>query len=175
MAKRLVIDLETCSGCAECTARCAYFYRPHPTDHGVDTLRERATFSLLCRRCLDPSCVKACAFNALERQPDGLLKRYNLRCVSCKLCAHACPFGIIYPELLHFYETPCDFCAGSTSSVDGSPPPCVGSCSRAAVAYREVDPDELGGDKRRLHVIGDHLAVRAEAWPVGPEPGEGGE
>lgn len=171
MPRRLVIDLESCEGCPSCTARCAYFYRPHTTDHGIDTLRERATFALLCRRCADPCCTEACAFAALERQPDGLLKRYNLRCVSCKLCAHACPFGIIYPEQLGFYETPCDFCTGSL--VGDAQPPCVGSCQRSAVAYREVDPQELERDPR-LHVIGEHLAVRATAWESDPDVAEGG-
>ena len=162
MTKRLVIDLETCSGCRECTARCAYFYRPRERDHGIDGLRERATFALLCRRCSEPSCIKACAFGALERRPDGLLERHNLRCVACTLCAQACPFGIIYPEQLTFYETPCDFCTGSLA-VTGGEPPCVGSCGRSAVAYRDLSDEELAGNPR-LHALGDHLVARAKAW-----------
>lgn len=172
MTKRLVIDLENCSGCTSCTARCAYFYRAHPTDHGVDGLRERATFTLLCRRCTDATCVKACAFGALERRADGVLERHNLRCVSCKLCAQACPFGIIYPELLTFYQTPCDFCLGRLPPE--ASPPCVGSCARSAVAYREITPEQLEDEGEPLHLIGDHLAVRAHAWDVDPDPpGEG--
>ena len=170
MGRRLLIDLEVCDGCAACTARCAYFYRPHPEDHGIDTLRERGTFALLCRRCPEPTCVRACAFSALERQPDGTLQRHNLRCVSCKLCAHACPFGIIDPALLGFYETPCDFCVRSLEATGGpDQPPCVGSCGRSAVAYRTIAPSELAeGD---LHLLGDHLAVRARAWPHEAEDG----
>ena len=171
MTKRLVIDLETCSGCPSCTARCAYFYRPHAQDHGIDGLRERATFALLCRRCPEPSCIKACAYRALERQPDGLLARHNLRCVSCKLCAQACPFGIIYPELLGFYETPCDFCTGSLGPDDR--PPCVASCPRGAVAYREVEAAEVEDGKKRLHLIGEHLAAIADAWDPDPDAEEG--
>lgn len=170
MTKRLVIDLERCTGCPSCTARCAYFYRARDSDHGIDTLRERASFALLCRRCPEPSCVKACAYGALEREPSGLLQRHQLRCVSCKLCAHACPFGIIDPDLLTFYQTPCDFCTDRL--LPGTDPPCVGSCGRSALAYREVDPAELERADEPMHLVGEHLAVRADAWPQEPEPGE---
>jgi Fe-S-cluster-containing dehydrogenase component len=155
MAKRLVIDLERCEDCASCAVSCAYFYRAHAADHGVMTLREQAAFALVCRRCEEPSCVDACRFEALERRPDGVLERFNLRCVSCGCCAQACPFGTICPDLLTFYATPCDYCArlGETE------PPCVAGCTRGALAYREVAPDE-----EQLHLLGDRLAVKARAW-----------
>lgn len=155
MGKRLVIDLDICDQCESCGVSCAYFYRPHETDHGALALRERATFALICRRCEEPSCIDACPFAALERQDDGVLKRHNLRCVSCKLCVHACPFGTIYPDMVGFYETPCNFCLGPNDEE----PPCARSCSRGALAYREVDPEEP-----RLHIIDDHLAARSAKW-----------
>jgi Fe-S-cluster-containing hydrogenase component 2 len=155
MSKRLVIDLDTCDDCDRCGVSCDYFYRPHPADHGVLALRERATFELVCRRCEEPSCVDACPFNALERQGDGVLKRYNLRCVSCKLCAHACPFGTIYLDMVPFYEARCDYCLGQGDDA----PPCVGSCRRGAIEYRVVSPEEPG-----IHVLDGHLAARAAKW-----------
>lgn len=155
MTKRLVIDLDRCEQCDQCRVDCAYFYRPHTRDHGVLALRERATFMLLCRRCEEPSCIDACPFGALERQPDGVLKRHNLRCVSCDLCAHACPFGTIYPDMLSFYVTPCDFCLGGSDAE----PPCVRSCGRGALAYRDVDPEEP-----QLHILDKNLAARSAKW-----------
>lgn len=155
MSKRLVIDLDKCDQCDRCGVTCSYFYRPHSTANGVLALRERATFALICRRCEEPSCVDACPFNALERQSDGVLKRHNLRCVSCKLCVHACPFGTIYPDMVPFYTTPCNFCLGPNISE----PPCARSCGRGALEYLEVDPDEP-----RLHIIDDYLAVRSTKW-----------
>ncbi len=155
MSKRLVIDLDRCDQCDRCGVVCSYFYRPQSKDHGILALRERATFDLICRRCEEPSCVDACLFNALERQSDGVLKRHNLRCVSCKLCVHACPFGTIYPDMVPFYVTPCDYCLGAGESE----PPCARSCGRGALAYREVDPEEP-----RLHVLDDRLAVLSAKW-----------
>lgn len=155
MAKRLVIDLDRCDSCDTCTVACGYFYRAHAAEHGMVTLRERMTFALVCRRCEEPSCVDACRFEALERQPDGVLERFNLRCVSCGCCAQACPFGTIYPDLLSFYVTPCDGCDG----LGDQEPRCVAGCTRGAIAFREVDEAEEG-----LHLLDDRLAIRARAW-----------
>lgn len=155
MGKRLIIDLDKCDQCDRCGVTCSYFYRPRKEDNGVVGLREIATFELICRRCEAPSCIDACLFGALERQTDGVLKRHNLRCVSCKLCAHACPFGTIFPNMLPFYVTPCDSCVGSGETE----PACVKSCGRGALAFREVNADEP-----QLHVIGDHLAAHSHRW-----------
>ena len=154
MARRLVIDLDKCDQCDSCGVRCAY-KGPQGGDQGVLALRERATYQVVCRRCEVPSCVLACPFDALERQADGVLKRHNLRCVSCKLCAQACPFGTIYPDMLPFYVSPCDACLGTGDAE----PPCVETCGRGALAYREVKPDEP-----RMHVIDDRLAARTTKW-----------
>jgi Fe-S-cluster-containing dehydrogenase component len=156
MAKRLVIDLNRCEECATCTVECAYFYRPRASDHGMLTVREAATFALVCRRCENPNCVDACRFDALERGEDGVLKRHNLRCVSCKCCTLACPFGTIYPDAVPFYVTGCDYCAeGSIPQ-----PPCVAGCSKGAVAYREV----AEGEEPDVCVVNEHLAVRGPRW-----------
>jgi Fe-S-cluster-containing dehydrogenase component len=156
MVKRLVIDLNKCDACEQCTLECASFHRARATDHGVLSLRESATFALVCRRCEDPACVAACKFEALERQADGVLKRYNLRCVSCRCCSHACPFGTIYPETLAFFVTTCDFCVAG----EGSEPPCVPSCVNHALSFEEAGPSEDDG----VYLLADNLAVRAPKW-----------
>jgi Fe-S-cluster-containing hydrogenase component 2 len=153
--KRLIIDLEKCDQCNSCGVSCDYYNRPHAQDNGMPGLRERATFALICRRCEQASCVEACPFNAIERQDDGIIKRYNLRCVSCKSCAQACPFGTIYADMLPFYETHCDACLGRNENT----PPCVDSCSRGALEYRVPGENETD-----IHILDEHLAARAERW-----------
>ena len=85
MTERLVIDLAACDRCDSCSVGPA-----------VLALRERATFELVCRRCEHASCVEACPFDALERGEDGIIKRHNMRCVSCKSCSLASSFGSSY-------------------------------------------------------------------------------
>lgn len=155
MAKRIFIDLDKCDECEKCAVKCDYFYKPSMVDHGVIALREMAAFLLICRRCEEPSCVSACPFEALERQEDGVLKRHNMRCVSCKSCSHACPFGTIYPETVPFYATRCDFCVGSDKQ-----PPCVPSCEKNAIKFAEVE--ESGKDG--IYVLNNNLAAHASKW-----------
>jgi len=155
MTKRIVLDLTKCEGCESCTVQCGYFYRPHDTDQGIQTLKERATFMIVCRRCEHASCVASCPYDALERQPDGVIKRFNLRCVSCKLCTQGCPFGTIYPEMVGFYVSPCDYCLDRKTEE----PPCVSGCVRDAITYREVAAAEPN-----VHIIDEHLAVIAPKW-----------
>jgi Fe-S-cluster-containing hydrogenase component 2 len=156
MSKRLFIDLTQCDACETCTVQCAYFYQPNATEHGILALREQVSFMLVCRRCEDPSCVAACKFDALERQEDGVMKRYNMRCVGCKCCAHACPFGTIYPETVPFYAARCDYCIG----LSNGEPACLTGCAKGAIEFREVEeaPDE------DIYVLSDHLAVRSPKW-----------
>ena len=152
---RLIIDLQKCDNCDTCSVSCGYHDRPHAYENGISGLRERATFALVCRRCAIASCVDACAFNALERDQAGILHRHNMRCVSCKMCAHACPFGTIYTETLTFYQVNCDVCLEK----EGGVPACVSSCKYDALEFRPTDPSEP-----EVHIVDQHLAARTKPW-----------
>ncbi len=165
MTRRLIIDLAKCDHCRSprCAAGCDYYDRSEG-EHAMLALREQATFEVLCRRCTHASCILACPFEALVRTDDGIVKRHNLRCVSCKSCAIACPFGTIYMELVPFYslsyESSCHACL---ASADDRAPICAASCPEGALEYREVAADEEG-----IHLVDDRLAARlsatARAW-----------
>jgi Fe-S-cluster-containing hydrogenase component 2 len=117
------------------------------------------TFELLCRRCKVASCVLACPFDALERRENGIIKRHNLRCVSCKSCAHACPFGTIYSELLTFYDMPYETtCTDCLAHLDGEPA-CVAACGQGALEYRVPDPAE-----KDVYIIDEYVAARVRKW-----------
>ena len=152
---RLIIDLEKCDQCESCSVSCDYHDRAHSAEHGISGLRERATFALICRRCAQASCVEACVFHALERDQEGVLKRHNMRCVSCKMCAHACPFGTIYPETLTFYQVNCEICLEHGDTQPG----CVSSCPQCALEFRPTDSSE-----KDIYIIDQHLAARAARW-----------
>ena len=156
MPLRLVLDLERCQRCPDCSVRCDYVYRAAPGEDGLRALREEATFLLVCRRCENASCVAACPTEALERRSDGVMVRHNLRCISCKSCVSACPFGTILPDLVPFYAVPCDHCALRRN---GGPPACVDSCADGALVWRDVT-----GEEPDLHVLSDVMAVRTPRW-----------
>lgn len=157
MGKKLLIDLYKCGECEKCTVECDYFYRADATEREVYALHEIASFMLTCRRCEEPSCVAACRFDALERQENGVMKRYTMRCVGCKCCTHACPFGIIYPEAISYYATNCDYCGAKSNGA----PACAASCEKNAIEYREVEESE---EEEGIHTVNEYLAVRAPKW-----------
>lgn len=135
--KRLLIDLDRCSKCEECGALCSYIQ--HPANNGITSMREFAHFAIQCRRCYDAPCVAACPWEALELQNTNMLKRYMMRCTSCKSCSTACPFGVIYPETIPFIIARCDLCLGRLK--EDVSPICLESCADGGIRYGDFEED----------------------------------
>jgi len=154
MAKKLFIDLELCAKCSKtqsCPAKLNYFERSGREN--FETVRELATYATICRRCEDAACVAACTRDALEKTQDGLLKRYSVRCISCKSCSYACPFGTILPEFVTYLSSRRDFCNLENM------PECTG-CTEGAVRIEEIEPDI----SKNLYPVGKNIVVRAYTW-----------
>jgi formate dehydrogenase iron-sulfur subunit len=47
-----------------------------------------------CLHCLDPACASACPTTALDRQPDGPVTYDPNKCIGCRYCIWACPWGV---------------------------------------------------------------------------------
>ena len=159
--KRLYINLDICSECPKCIIECSYFY--HQDNNGITTLRELAAYATICRQCEEGSCVTACPQEALEKQEDKVLKRYNLRCVKCNSCAYACPFGTILPEFIPYALSQCDYCIDRSD--DGKIPLCVTTCPYKAVRYGVFEPNE----EKDEYLIGDNLIVHCHLWEREPK------
>lgn len=158
--KRLFVDLDVCAAgeCKKCVIKCSYFY--HPDNLGIISVAELATYALVCRRCEEPHCVKSCPVEALEQQKekDKLLIRHNMRCVGCRTCSHACPYGTIYPELVPLLLSNCDFCMDRLDKKNE--PLCVTTCPYGALSVKEGD---LKLDDNTF-LVGDNLIVHSTHW-----------
>ncbi len=157
---RLFIDLDIChSGeCKECVIKCSYFY--HPDNNGIFSVAELASLFLVCRRCEEPHCVNACPVDALEQQKekDNLLIRHNMRCISCRSCSHACPYGTIYPENVPLLIHNCDFCFDRRKNKDE--PLCIQTCPYQALSLKRGDM-ELN---ENTFLVGENLIVHSTHW-----------
>lgn len=142
----LVLDLESCTRCDECTKACS------DTHDGVTRLiREGLRFdkwlvASSCRSCTDPYCLVGCPVDAIHRDGDRMEIQIEKHCIGCGLCANNCPYGNInmHGELqgnkLEYRATTCDLChhvVGKTQTVS-----CVFACPHNA-AFRMTGQDLL--------------------------------
>jgi Fe-S-cluster-containing dehydrogenase component/CRP-like cAMP-binding protein len=143
----LVLDLEACTRCDECTKACS------DTHQGItrlvrDGLRiDKWLVASSCRSCSDPYCLVGCPVDAIHRDGQGKQIRIESHCIGCGLCANNCPYGNInmHPrpkgEELQFMATTCDLCSSIVGPDNWRKVSCVFACPHNA-AFR-VTGDEL--------------------------------
>ena len=115
--------------------------------------RETDGFSFMkvsCMHCADPSCVSACPVTAMTKNPvNGVVGYDPDRCIGCRYCVAACPFGI--PK--YQYDSPtgkigkCELCRHRAK--DGHYAACAEVCPTGATLYGKT-ADLLEEAKRRL-------------------------
>jgi formate dehydrogenase iron-sulfur subunit len=90
-----------------------------------------------CMHCLHPACAEACIVGALQKQEDGPITYDEGKCIGCRYCQVACPFGI--PNFEWDKPVPwirkCDFC--SDRLAEGLKPMCVAGCATGALKFGE--------------------------------------
>lgn len=95
----LVIDMDKCIHCDNCSDACAAIHDGHSllVRHGpqLDTTTANIQFPTSCHHCDDPLCLTGCNFNAMERTPAGEIRIIEETCTGCNLCAKLCPYDTI--------------------------------------------------------------------------------
>jgi Fe-S-cluster-containing dehydrogenase component len=159
--KRLFIDVPAllASGVSAETIACEYLF--HRVNPGPFSLLEVAEFASYCRQCREAFCVKACPKEALERQANGTIKRYNMRCVGCKSCVLACPFGTIIPEVINYVSAHCDLCLNQLEADPQYQPLCVRTAPPGTFTMKEVAGEDPA---QQIYLVGERLAVKSPNW-----------
>jgi Fe-S-cluster-containing dehydrogenase component len=124
-----------------------------------------------CMHCVDPACASACPVRALEKTAAGPVTYNGSRCLGCRYCMLACPFGI--PKFEYDKPVPyvrkCTFCA--ERQAHGLPPACTEVCPTGALTFgtRAALIEEANlrvyqnPDKYVHHVYGEH-EVGGTCW-----------
>ncbi len=108
MKVAILTDTTLCIGCRECVIACKeinHLDRDIPRRWALeDGLSARNWTSILeregrfvrkqCRHCLEPACASACPVQALKKTDIGVVAYDPGRCLGCRYCMLACPFGI---------------------------------------------------------------------------------
>ena len=159
--KRLFIDIPALleSGVSPENIKCEYLF--HRKNDGQLSLLEVAEFAVYCRQCKESFCIAACPMEALEHLESGLIKRYNMRCVGCKSCALACPFGTIFPEVMNYITSKCDFCLNQLADDPDYIPACVKTAPEGSFIMKEIDKEDPDNN---IYFYGDHVAIKSQHW-----------
>jgi Fe-S-cluster-containing dehydrogenase component len=173
-AMGLLYDATLCIGCKACVVACkeandlpadtsgpgGLYDRPDDLSSKTKNIiklyrsgNEESYVKRQCMHCLDPACVGACMLGALKKREHGIVSWEGDKCVGCRYCQVACPFGIPKFEWTtagRFYNpriVKCELCRHRLA--EGREPACTEVCPRHAVIYgtREALLQEA---KRRL-------------------------
>ncbi|MBI2852860.1 MAG: 4Fe-4S dicluster domain-containing protein [Chloroflexi bacterium] len=99
----MVIDLEKCDGCLTCVAACKghnsldeAVYWLHIISYTDSNRPEVNLLPRFCNHCSNAPCIKVCPVGARFKRDDGLVLIDYDRCIGCRYCMTACPYGVNY-------------------------------------------------------------------------------
>ena len=142
--KSIFMDPSRCIGCRACEAAC----RECDTHKGesmimvdfIDRGTSVATQPTLCMHCEDPvaPCAQVCPVMAILITPDGVVQQAEpSRCIGCRNCVYACPFGVPKFDIEARLMKKCNLCYDRTSQ--GLQPWCAQACPTQAIWYGDYE------------------------------------
>jgi molybdopterin-containing oxidoreductase family iron-sulfur binding subunit len=108
----MVIDTRKCVGCHACTIGCiaenklppGVVYRPVVTEEFGQFPNVQLRFTPRpCMQCDEPPCVPVCPVNATWKRPDGIITIDYDKCIGCRYCLTACPYGARTSDFGEYY------------------------------------------------------------------------
>lgn len=141
----MAIDLERCLGCDACLVACkteneipigSYRLRMRETVVGTFPDLEGEFRPESCFHCDDAPCVSVCPTGATRRTAEGIVVVDPAKCIGCKACITACPYGMRYLASRGVADK-CTFCAHRVA--DGRLPACVETCPTSARTFGDLD------------------------------------
>lgn len=90
----------------------------------------------LCNQCANPPCVQVCPVGATFQTRDGVVLVDADRCIGCRYCIQACPYGARYLNPQTRTADKCTFCYHRVTR--GLLPACVEVCPTEARVFGDL-------------------------------------
>lgn len=136
-------------------------------------------FLVLCNHCGNAPCVRVCPTKATFKREDGIVMMDYHRCIGCRFCMAACPYGSRsfnfrdprpfieeitreFPARMRGVVEKCNFCAGRLAV--GKEPACA-EVSKGGIVFGDLE--DPGSEVRKL--LRDNHTIRRKA-ALGTEP-----
>ena len=175
MHNRIVVNIQRCMACHTCEIACAIAHSSSKdltkmVEQGetpgyrvnVEAYGDRAV-PINCQHCEEPACVMACPTGAIHRAGEGGPVLYDEeRCIGCRLCVQACPFGVITISTDGKRVLKCDLCVERLAK--HKLPACVSACPTKALEFTDA---EVSNREKRKKLAQQMVAAQAE--PSGQE------
>ena len=150
--KAILTDITKCIGCLKCVAACKqdnHLEGDVPRSwQRTDGLSAQNWTAIVqkpgphyvrkqCRHCLEPACESACPVGALIKTEQGPVIYDGSKCIGCRYCMIACPYGIPRYEWDSAvpYIQKCDMCFDRLAK--GQQPACTEACPEGATIFGE--------------------------------------
>lgn len=114
---------------------------------------------VLCNHCAEPACVRVCPTRATWKRDDGIVMMDYHRCIGCRYCMAACPYGSRsfnyqdprpclqsinpdFPTRSAGVVEKCNFCEERLAN--GLLPACVEACPQQALVFGDLKDEKSG-------------------------------
>lgn len=154
----MTIDLERCMGCRACMEACkvenntpeaAFWMYVFRFEEGRYPDVRVSYLPRPCMHCGNAPCVKVCPVGARYKRLDGLTATDWDRCIGCRYCEVACPYGVNYfnwkdPRKRQYLDW------------QAAAPQLVKYTEGAIPPYRNPDLEKAYGSDKRRTAAGRH-------------------
>lgn len=154
-AYAILTDTTLCTGCESCVQACKQSNKlgpdvPRRWKRNIHDLSSTRYTTILrqaggqnvrqqCRHCAEPACVSACLIGAMQKTKEGPVIYDGDRCMGCRYCMVACPYGIPRYDWEQAvpYVQKCNMCYSRLQQ--GQQPACIETCPEKASIFGPRD------------------------------------
>lgn len=157
MAKQLgfYVNVANCTGCKACEIACkdksnlpsgvrwrrVYEFGGGDWVQDGDQVVANGVFSYFvsnaCNHCEKPICMEVCPASAISKRDDGIVLIDADKCIGCRYCSWACPYGAPQFNEEAKVMTKCNFCYDLQAQ--GEKPACVDACPYRVLEFGDIE------------------------------------